>query len=298
MNTVILIIVDGIVKASWLFLLSVGLSIVYGVLRILNLAHGSLYALGGFVAAILVTDWVEHGRWEEGTFLILFVAAALVGLASGPVIERGALQWIYGRDQALQLLATYALFLILEGLQIALWSSESFQTYVPFSVLGNFALAGVIYPWYYAILLGTAVTAGLILWAFLNRSRFGRLIAAVTYDREISRALGINLRVVYVITFTIGAFLAGLGGAMSAPMVSVVPGFAVDATVAAFAVVVIGGLGSIGGAAVGALVVGVAQAWAVHEAPDIEVFAIYLVMTSVLLIRPQGLFAREAVRRI
>jgi len=291
-------VVDGLVKASWLFLLSVGLSVIYGVLRILNLAHGSLYALGAFAAAILVTDWVDHGRWEKGTFMILLVAALLVGLATGPTLERGVLRWIYGRDQALQLLATYALFLVLEGVQIELWSQESFQTYVPFGALGNFTLAGVLYPWYYVVLLGVAVASGLGLWLFLDRSRFGRLIAAVTYDREISRALGINLGRVYVVTFTIGAFLAALGGALSAPTVSVVPGFAVDATVAAFAVVVIGGLGSIAGAALGSLIVGVAQAWAVHEQPNVEVFVIYVVMTVVLLARPQGLFAKEAVRRI
>lgn len=298
METVILIVVDGLVKASWLFLLSVGLSVIYGVLRILNLAHGSLYALGAFVAAILLTDWTEDGRWEKGTFAILLVAALLVGLASGPTLERGLLQWIYGRDQALQLLATYALFLVLEGVQVKLWSQESFQTFVPFSALGNFSLAGVLYPWYYVVLLGVAVASGLGLWFFLDRSRFGRLIAAVTYDREISRALGINLRVVYAVTFTIGAFLAALGGAMSAPTVSVVPGFAVDATVLAFAVVVIGGLGSIAGAALGSFIVGLAQAWAVHEQPNVEVFVIYVVMTVVLLVRPQGLFAKEAVRRI
>lgn len=298
MDNLAAIVVDGLVTASWLFLLSVGLSVIYGVLRILNLAHGSLYAIGAFAGAILATDYLQQSSSLWGTLLTLIVAALIVAVIGGPLIERGLLRWIYGRDPMLQLLATYALFLILEGLQQAVWGAQSFAAYGPYGAFGLFTVAGIPYPRYDILLLAVAAAAGVLLWLFLNRSHFGRLIMAATHDPEMSRAMGINLTHVYVVTFTIGVFLAALGGSFAAPTITVVPGFSVDTTVIAFAVVVIGGLGSIGGAALGALIVGLAQAAAIQFVPDLELFVIYLVMTLVLLIRPQGLFAHPAVRRI
>ncbi|MGH9246296.1 MAG: branched-chain amino acid ABC transporter permease [Acidimicrobiales bacterium] len=298
MDTVTIIVVDGLVFASWLFLISVGLSVIFGVLGVLNLAHGSLYAFGAFGAAVLVLNYLAGDAWPPGSFLMLVLGALIVGLLSGPVIERGLLRWIYGREQVLQLLATYALFLILEDVQRLIWGGRSLRPFVPYGLLGQFRLADILYPRYFLLLFGVAVASGLLLWLFLERSRFGRLVVAVAHDPEVSRAMGINLARVSVVTFTIGATLAALGGAFTAPTIAVVPGFAVDITVAAFAVVVIGGLGSVGGSALGALLVGLTRAGAVHLAPEFELFVIYLVMTLVLLVRPQGLFAREAVRRI
>lgn len=298
MSTVTIILVDGLVTASSLFLLSVGLSVVFGVLRILNLAHGSLFALGAFAGAILSIDYLKWGRFPQGSFVVLALAAIAVGAVAGPLIERGLLRWIYGRDQVLQLLATYALFLILEGLQQALWGGKSYSPWIPYSLLGQMTLGGILYARYDLLLFGVAAGAGILLWLLLNRSRFGRLVVAATHDPEMSRAMGIDLSRVYMVMFAIGTALAALGGAFWAPTITVLPGFAVDTTVAAFAVVVIGGLGSIGGAALGAVIVGIAEALAVQWAPNLELFVIYVVMTLVLLVRPQGLFARAAVRRI
>ncbi len=298
MNTLLIIAVDGIVFASWLFLISVGLTLIYGVLRILNIAHGSLYALGAYTGAWLIIAYFQRDLWPYGSYLLLLGAALLVGLIVGPLIERGVLHWMYERDEVFQLLVTYALFLILEDVIKLIWGVDPYYAYKPYGLLGQVRLGGVVYPGYSFLLVIVAMLAGGLLWLFVNRTRFGRLVVAVIYDREISAAMGVNVARVHVVAFTLGTVLAALGGAFTAPMISVVPGIAVEVIVLAFAVVVIGGLGSLEGAALGALIVGLVRAGAVHLIPELELFTIYLVMALVLLVRPHGLFAREEVRRI
>lgn len=298
MNLLIIIAVDGVVYASWLFLISVGLTLIYGVLRILNIAHGSLYALGAYAGASLVIAYLKQGFWPEGSYLILLIAALATGLVVGPLIERGLLRWMYGRDQVFQLLVTYALFLILEDVTKLVWGVNPYYAYKPYGLLGHVSLGGIVYPWYSFLLVAVAILAGGLLWLFVNRTHFGRLVVAVIYDPEISTAIGVNVPRVYVVAFTMGAVLAALGGAFTAPMIAVVPGISVEVIVLAFAVVVVGGLGSMEGAALGALIVGLVRAAAVHLVPALELFTIYLVMALVLLVRPYGLFAQEEVRRI
>lgn len=298
MNTLIIIAVDGVIFASWLFLISVGLTLIYGVLRILNVAHGSLYALGAYAGASLVIAYFKRGMWPPGSFLILLGGAVMVGLIAGPLIERGLLRWMYGRDEVLQLLVTYALFLILEDVIKLIWGVNPYYAYKPYRLLGQVKLGGVVYPRYSFLLLVVAILSGGLLWFFVNRTHFGRLMVAVIYDPEISLAMGVNVPRIFVVAFTLGVGLAALGGSFTAPMISVAPGIAVEVIVLAFAVVVIGGLGSLEGAALGALLVGLVRAAAVHLMPALELFTIYLVMALVLLVRPHGLFAREEVRRI
>lgn len=297
-NTLIVIAVDGLVFASWLFLISVGLTLIYGVLRILNIAHGSLYALGAYAGASLVIAYFGRGLWPLGSYLVLLAAALAVGLVTGPLIERGLLRWMYTRDQVFQLLVTYALFLILEDVVKLVWGVDPYYAYKPYGLLGQVQLGDIVYPRYSFLLLTVALITGGLLWLFVNRTHFGRLVVAVIHDAEISTAMGVNVPRVYVVAFTLGAVLAALGGAFTAPMISVVPGISVEVIVLAFAVVVIGGLGSLEGAALGALMVGLVRAAAVHLFPVVELFTIYLVMAVVLLVRPHGLFAREEVRRI
>ncbi|HIC88267.1 MAG TPA: branched-chain amino acid ABC transporter permease [Anaerolineae bacterium] len=298
MNTLLIIAIDGVIFASWLFLISAGLTLIYGVLRILNVAHGSLYALGAYTTASLVIAYFGRGLWPYGSFLLLVGAAVAVGLIVGPLIEHGLLRPVYGRDPVVQLLVTYALFLILEDVIKLIWGVNPYYAYKPYSLLGQVRLGGIVYPGYSFLLLAVAGLTGTLLWLFVNRTHFGRLVVAVTHDPEISTAMGVNVPRVHMLTFTLGAMLAALGGALTAPMISVVPGIAVEVIVLAFAVVVIGGLGSLEGAALGALIVGLVRAAAVHLMPVLELFTIYLVMAVVLLMRPYGLFAREEVRRI
>jgi len=290
--------VDGLVFASWLFLVSVGLSLIYGVLRILNIAHGSLFALGAYTGASLVVAYAGRGLWEPGTLLVLLAAAVAVGLVVGPLVERTVLRWTYGRDPVLQLLVTFSVFLILEDATKLLWGVSPYYAYQPYQLLGQVYIGGIDYPVYSFLLLLVAGIAGVGLWWFIRRTRFGRVVVAVIHDPEITVALGVNLPRVYVVTFSLGAVLAAVGGAFTAPMISVVPGIGVEVIVLAFAVVVVGGLGSLGGAAVGALLIGLVRAAAVHLLPVLELFTIYLVMAVILLARPLGLFGRVEARRI
>lgn len=298
MNQLLIIAVDGLVFASWLFLVSVGLSLIYGVLRILNIAHGSLFAVGAYAGASLVVAYSAAGFWPPGALGLLLVAALAAGLVAGPVIERGIVRWTYGREPVMQLLVTFSVFLILEDLTKLVWGVSPYYAYQPYQLLGQVRIGGIDYPAYSFLVLLVAALTGVGLWWFVRRTRFGRLVVAVIHDPEISVAMGVNLSRVYVTTFALGSVLAALGGAFTAPMISVVPGIGVEVIVLAFAVVVVGGLGSLEGAAVGALLIGLVRAAAVHLLPVLELFTIYLVMAAVLLVRPLGLFGRVEARRI
>jgi len=303
MSQFVAVLVDGIVYSSWLFIIAVGLTLIYGVMKILNSAHGSLYALGAFAAVSLSTWWFAQGYSPMGSFAMLGLAAVLVGLVSGPVIERGLLRFLYGKDEVVLVLVTYALFLILEDFIKLVWGVDPLFVQgpngeTPYGLLGNFEVAGLTYPNYNLLLIAVAVISGLALAWALNRTRSGKLLLAVIHDREISAALGINVGRTYFVTFTIGAFLAAVGGALTAPTVSVVTGMGAEVIVMAFAVVVIGGLGSLQGAALGALIVGLVRAAAVHYQPEVELFSVYFVMAVVLILRPKGLFSGAEVRKI
>lgn len=295
---ILIIFTDGLVFASWLFLISVGLTLVFGVLRILNMAHGSLYTIGAYTGASLVIAYVGR-RWPMwGSYLVLVSAALLVGAVMGPLIERGFLRQVYGRDPNSQLLLTYALFLILEDATKLLWGVTPYYASEPYGWLGQVQVGTIAYPAYSLLVMALAGAAGGALWLFMNKTPHGRVLIGVIHDPEISAAMGVNVGRAFVLAFSLGAFLAALGGAFTAPLTAVLPGMAVEVIVLAFAVIAIGGLGSLEGAVLGALLVGIVRAAMIHLFPVLELFTIYLVMALVLLLRPQGLFARHEVRRI
>lgn len=298
MNQLVAVVVDGIVYASWLFIIAVGLTLIYGVMKILNIAHGSLYALGAYTAVTLAGGWLAKGYAPMGSYAMLLVAALIVGLVAGPLIERGLLRLMYGKDEVVLVLVTYALFLILEDLIKLGWGVDPLFVAEPYGFLGSFDIAGLTYPTYNVVLIGVAIAAGAALAWYLQKTRGGKLLLAVIHDREISAAMGVNVGRTYFLTFTVGAMLAAIGGALTAPTVSVVTGMGAEVIVLAFAVVVIGGLGSLAGAALGALVVGMVRSAAVHYFPEVELFSIYFVMAAVLIFRPKGLFSGAEVRKI
>jgi len=298
MSDLLAVVVDGVLYASWLFVIAAGLTLVYGVMRILNMAHGSLYALGAYAAASLAGAWLRGGHPPLGSYAMLVAAALLVALVMGPLIERGLLRFCYGKDEVVLVLVTYALFLILEDAIKLVWGVESYFVSEPYALLGNVELGPLSYPVYSGVLVAAAVAVGLGLRFGITRTRYGRLLLAVIHDREISGALGIDVDRVFLVTFTLGTLLAALGGALTAPTVSVVPGMGVEVIVLAFAVVVVGGLGSMPGAAIGALIVGLVRSAAVHWLPQVELFSIYLVMALVLAFRPRGLFVAAEARKI
>ncbi len=298
MNQLLAVIIDGILYSSWLFVIGVGLTLIYGVMRILNVAHGSLYALGAYAGSSLAGYWISHGYPPLGSYAALLVAAILVGLVASPIIERGLLRLVYGKDEVVLVLVTYSVFLILEDLIKLMWGVDPIFVPEPYGLLGSFSVGDLSYPIYSLALVLVSVLAGIGLTYILNYTRQGKILVAVIHDRETAATLGVNVRLVYFLTFTAGAMLAALGGSLTAPTISVQPGIGVEVIVLAFAVVVIGGLGSLGGAALGALIVGMVRSAAVHYVPQVELFSIYVVMALVLIIRPKGLFAVPEARRI
>ena len=298
MNTAAIILIDGIAFASWLFLVSAGITFIFGVLRILNVAHGSLYAIGAYLGATFVLRFAAGAEQSWAVLVLLVLAAAVVGLTLGPLIEWLFLRRIYAQDEVIGLLTTFALFLILEDAARVVWGFQPYLVDGPFRMLGRVQLAGIMFAGYPFLLTAVSIVAGLLLWAIINHTSFGRQVVCVISDREMASALGINVPRIDLLAFSLGTFLAALGGAFTAPMISVEPGMGVGVIVLAFAVVGIGGLGSIGGAALGCILVGIARAAAVHLFPELELFVIYALMVLVLLWRPQGFFGAIELRKI
>lgn len=298
MRLVTIIVMDGAVFAAVLFLLSVGLTLIFGVLRILNVSHGGIYAFGAYMATYLALKILGVGANPYLTYPMLLVGAVIIGLLTGPIIERVFLRRLYGSDEHIMLLLTFSIFLILDDLMKLIWGTSPLFVSEPYMLLGQFSILGIPYSWYQVgLILVSVVFGGGLVWA-VRGTRFGKIVVSVINDREISQAIGINVNRIYLVSFTAGALCAALGGALIAPTISVVPGFAVDATVLAFAVIAIGGMGSLEGAALGALLVGLLRALAVHLMPELDLVSIYLAMILVLVVRPEGLFGEVELRRI
>ena len=292
------ILVDGIVYASWLFIVALGLTLVFGVLKILNIAHGSFYAVGAYAAASFVGWFAATGLAPAFSLMALIAASIAVAALLAPLVERGLLRFFYGRDEVLLVLVTYALFLVLEDATKLIWGANPYFVSAPYGLFGNVQVGPLNYVGYDFALLAVAVACGLGVWWGLNRTRTGKVVLAVIHSAEIASSMGVNVARIYTFAFMFGIFLAALGGALTAPMISVQPGVSVSVVIVSFAVVIIGGLGSIEGAAIGALIVGLARSLAVHTWPPAELFSIYLAMAVVLVFRPEGLFQRVKARRI
>jgi branched-chain amino acid transport system permease protein len=298
MQAALTILVDGLTYGSWLFIVALGLTLVFGVLKILNVAHGSFYALGAYAAASFV-GWAATLKWAPAFSLVaMLLAAVAVAAIVAPLTERGLLRFFYGRDEVLLVLVTYAMFLILEDVTKLIWGTNPHFGSEPYGLFGNVHLGIQTYVGYDFALLVLAIVVGVAVWWALNRTRQGKIVLAVIHSAEVASSMGVNVSRVYMLAFTIGIFLAALGGAFTAPMISVSPGISVGVIIVSFAVVIIGGLGSIEGAAIGALIVGLARSLAVHLAPVAELFVIYIVMAIVLMFRPEGLFQRVQARKI
>jgi branched-chain amino acid transport system permease protein len=291
---------DGLAYAGLLFLVALGLTMIFGVMNILNVAHGSLYAFGGYTAATLVV-WATTGR-EAPTLLLLaalFVAAVIVGLVLGSTLEIGLLRRVQDKDPVLQLLITFAAFMIFEDLLRLIWGTSPYTASEVVTRLGTSDVFGATYTNYQLLLIpGIALAAYALLQYFLRYTRIGKQIVAVTFHAEVATAMGINARRIRLVTFVVGAVLGALGGALAAPTTSLVPGVGTDMIVLSFAVVATAGLGQITGALVAAVLIGLARSIAVYTFPELEVVVPYLIMLIVLLVRPHGLFTVAQARRI
>lgn len=292
------ILIDGLTYASWLFIVALGLTLVFGVLKILNVAHGSFYALGAYAAATLV-GWFASLQFAPALSVVaMLLAAVAVAALVAPLCERGLLRTFYGRDEVLLVLVTFALFLILEDVTKLIWGVNPLYVSEPYMLFGTVEFGDLSYVGYDFALVAVALVVGTAVWWGLTRTRTGKIVLAVIHSEEVAASMGVNVSRIYTLAFGTGIFLAALGGALTAPMISVQPGVSVGVIIVSFAVVIIGGLGSIPGAAIGALVVGLARSAAVHLMPEAELFSIYGVMAIVLMFRPEGLFQRVQARKI
>ncbi len=274
-------------QAAFLFLISSGLTLVFGVLNILNFAHGSLYMLGAYFIYALTLHLAGPGG-----FLIALLAAplgvALVALA----IEMGLLRRIYVQEEIYQLLLTYALVLIIDDLAKIVFGPEFKSIPKPAAISGAVDIFGGTVPVYTLLVVALAPAVAFLLWYLLHKTRTGKIVRATSSDREMADALGINMSVLFTLVFAFGAMLAGFGGALAGPARTVFPGVGTEVIVECFVVVVIGGLGNLWGALVGSLLIGTLETVGIVIFPEFEMSFIYLLMVAVLVVRPWGLFGR------
>ena len=293
MQLALTILVDGLSYASWLFIVALGLTLVFGVLKILNIAHGSFYALGAYMAAsavALATDWNLPPYFS---LLAMLLAAVVLAALVAPLTERGLLRFFYGRDEVLLVLVTYAMFLMLEDITKLIWGANPYYVSEPYALFGNIDVGSQSYVGYDLMLVVLAVLVGGVVWWGLNRTRFGKIVTAVIHSPEVASSMGVKVSRVYMAAFAIGIFLAALGGAFTAPMISVQPGVSVGVIIISFAVVIIGGLGSIKGTLYSSLLVGqVVSLGSLIYAP-LAVMAPFAMMLLILLIKPTGLFGSQ-----
>ena len=279
---------SGLTAAMFLFLIASGLSLIFGVLRVLNFAHGSFYMLGAYAAFQMVL-WVGTG---PGRFWWAVAGAGVAIAILGGVVERLLLRHLYGREELYQLLFTYALVLIISDIAKVMWGTGQLSVSRPPGLTGSIRLFGTIVPYYNLFILALGPAIALTFWLLLNRTRAGRLVRAAALDREMLSALGVNVNRLYTGVFVVGSFLAGLGGALVTPVKTIVPGMDVEIIVEAFIVVVIGGLGSFWGTFLGALVYGQVLSFGILIFPRFSIFAVFALMAVVLILRPWGLLGR------
>jgi branched-chain amino acid transport system permease protein len=279
---------SALTDAGSLFVAAAGLTLVFGALRIINIAHGSFYAFGAFGATTLMGGGVA-GLAGSGRFWLALLAVPLAVGCLGAVVEVTVLRRVYPRDHLAQLVVTYALFLIFADLALRLWGSQARSVSAPSQLAGSVTLGGGKFPVYDLFVIGAAVGVGLALWALLQRTPLGWRIRAAVEDRELLASAGSNVPLLFTTVFAIGAMLAGLAGVLAAPLESVSPGLDASIIISAFIVSVIGGLGSVAGAAIGAVVIALFNTAGVLWAPSWEPAFIYLAMIVVLALRPWGL---------
>lgn len=283
---------NGLSYGLSLFLVAAGLTIVFGVLRILNFAHGAFYMLGGYVAYQVVQQVGLSG----GGFWLAVAVSGLVLAVVAAAIEWTMLRRLYDRDPIYQLLFTFALVLLIGDVVRYIWGTQVISISFPPELRGAADLGLAWYPRYRLFLCVVGVVVAVGIWFLFQRTRIGRVIRAATQDREMLSALGVNVPMVYLLVFTGGAALAGIGGALAAPALALKPGMDAEIIVECFIVIIIGGLGSLWGAFIGAILIGQLRAIGVYLVPEWEIVLIYLLMIAVLVVRPWGLFGRPLTR--
>ncbi len=275
---------NGISYGALLFLLGSGLSLIFGVMRIVNLAHGSYFLLGSYVALTVI--------WTTGSWLLSIPAAALTIALLGLVMERLFLRPL-GFDALRQVLLTFGFALLFQQGALDIWGGDNLGINPPAALARSILVGGLHLPLYRIFMIAMAAAIGLALWLALEKTRFGAMVRATVDDAEMARGVGIDTSRVSMLIFALGALLAALGGVIGGAFLGVYPGLDFQILPIAFAVVIIGGMGSLGGAAIGAVVVGLADNFGKALFPEASYFTLYAPMVLLLAVKPTGLFGRE-----
>ena len=275
---------NGVSFGMLLFLLAAGLSLIFGLMKVLNLTHGSFYLLGGYVGLAVL-------RWS-GSFVLAVLAGSLAIAAVGVIMERFFLRRLHLQELP-QALLTFGFLFIFSDLATVIWGTNPQTIPKPAILEGALQVGGFFYPYYrlFIIVLGLIIAS--VLWWLQDGTRLGAMLRASVDDEEVARALGINVSLLFTLVFGFGAFLAALGGVMGGPIVGVYPGADFDVMLLGFVVVIIGGLGSLKGALIGGLVVGLLDNFGKVFFPELALFTIFAPMAVILALRPAGLFGRE-----
>lgn len=274
---------NGVQYGLLLFLIASGLTLVFGVMGILNLAHGSMYMIGAYLAYYFTT--------LTDSFLLAFIISGTIALVIGIIIERFLIIHLYKRDHLDQVLLTVGLIFVFNAIQSYVWGNDPLGVEVPELLSGSIRLTEIVeYPVYRLFISLLCLVVAASMYFTINKTRLGMMIRAGESDRAMVENLGVDISKLFTIVFAIGVFLASLAGIVSAPIVSLVPGMGEHVLISCFVVVVIGGLGSIKGAFVAALIVGIVDTYASVLLPQISSMSIYLLMALILLVKPQGLF--------
>ena len=277
---------NGLQLASLLFLLSVGLTVVYGLMNFINLAHGTLYMLGAYIGLTLVR--------ETESFWVAFILAPLCVAAIGAIAQMTVLRWVGNTDPMRQVLVTFGLVFV--GLDVVryIWGDYSHSIPVPEVFSGTVSIFGQVYPSYRLFVVGLGSLVFLVLYLGLEKTRLGAVVRAGVDDSETASALGLDVKKAFFLVFCVGCGLAGLAGVVAAPMLSIYPGMDMSILILTLIVVVMGGPGSLRGAALGALLIGMLQTFGQVFAPALASIVVYMLMAIVLLLRPRGLLPIRA----
>ena len=277
---------NALSQAALLFFLGVGLTLIFGIMRIVNFAHGTFYMLGAFIGYSVVR--------LSGSFWLALVGAPLAVGIVGALFELGILRWLYRRDESAFLMVTFGLALVLTELIRLGWGAEALQVEPPSAFRSIVFVFDEPFPTYRLFLAGAGIVVALAIWQFLERTRLGLLIRATSQNAEMVHALGTDVRLVRSAVFGIGCGLAGMGGVLAAPLVTASIGMAAEMIIDAFVIVIIGGMGSFPGSLLGAVLVAFVQVFGEYYLPDLALAFMYLVMLLVLVTRPGGLLGKEA----
>ena len=276
---------NGLSFGALLFLLASGLTLVFGLMRIVNLAHGAFYMLGGYVGVVVAG--------LTGNLLLAVLTAILVVGGTALVVEVGLLRFVRGQELP-EVLLTVGVSFVIADLCLAVFGGDPETLPMSAMVSGSLTIGGLTYPWYRIFVMGVAIAIGIALALVQTRTRIGAVVRAGVDDREIISAMGVNIRWVFTGMFIVGAALAAIGGTIGAGMISIRPGIQDEVLLYALVVVIIGGLGSVSGAAIGSVLIGLIDAFAKAWIPDLAYFTIFAPMALVLVLRPTGLFGKAA----